>query len=418
MASDYHSRNSPVIGISSMNNGQAKLTKGKLLPKVRLLDIIFGNDSLSQPGLYLSGSTLTGTVRLEIIKPISIVRVRIICEGLVRVFDTKKVVLSSNEILFGTREGRKEAVKMPAGIRSYDFSINLPADLPTTVFKSELLKANYKCMALVIRKTSSDDIVVERPFIVHSVTDGIYEQVSLGQECSEKPLQFNGMNSLISLPKTGLFLGDNLLVSALVENPTQTSRRVKIGVRVVRKIVGHGALDFGLIKVNQTKNFLTVVTDRWSKFFKVPKRGNKGFEVEVPLNLMEPTTKHTLIDIEYLAHVSFITQGVLSDSKAKSVTFSITIAPPTSLAQYPISYATIAPEMSYPEFQVDPTTSGTNSNDLGAGMVANIYPTLDAALVSAMRYDLEPSAPELEASDEDNESVILPSYEDVIAGKV
>ena len=71
-------------------------------------------------------------------------------------------------------------------------------------------------------------------------------------------------------------------------------------------IVGHGALDFGLIKINQTKNHVTVVTDRWSKFFKVPKRGSEEFEVEVPLNLMEPTTKHELIDIEYLAHVSIV----------------------------------------------------------------------------------------------------------------
>ena len=52
---------------------------------------------------------------------------------------------------------------------------------------------------------------------------------------------------------------------------------------------------------------MTVVTDRWSKFFKVAKRSSEEeFEVSVPLNLMEPTTKHDLIDIEYLAHVSNI----------------------------------------------------------------------------------------------------------------
>lgn len=63
--------------------------------------------------------------------------------------------------------------------------------------------------------------------------------------------------------------------------------------------------------------------------------------------------------------------------------------------------------------------SGTN--DLGGHsdrMVANIYPTLDAALLSAMRAEQEPSAPDAEESDEDNENVELPSYDDVIAGRV
>jgi len=68
-------------------------------------------------------------------------------------------------------------------------------------------------------------------------------------------------------------------------------------------IVGHGALEFGLIKINQTKSNVTVVTDRWSNFFKVPKKSSEEFEVDIPLNLMEPTTKHDLIDIEYLAYV-------------------------------------------------------------------------------------------------------------------
>ena len=58
------------------------------------------------------------------------------------------------------------------------------------------------------------------------------------------------------------------------------------------------------------------------------------------------------------------------------------------------------------------------TNDLNASqMVANIYPTLDAALLSSMRLELEPSAP-AEDSDEDNANVVLPSYDDVISGKV
>ena len=60
----------------------------------------------------------------------------------------------------------------------------------------------------------------------------------------------------------------------------------------------------------------------------------------------------------------------------------------------------------------------TGTNDLNASqMVANIYPTLDAALLSSMRLELEPSAP-AEDSDEDNANVVLPSYDDVISGKV
>jgi len=64
-------------------------------------------------------------------------------------------------------------------------------------------------------------------------------------------------------------------------------------------------MSLGFIKIKQTKSFETPVLDRWTGFFKVPKRGNEEFEVGVSLNLMEPTTKHELIDIEYIAHVSY-----------------------------------------------------------------------------------------------------------------
>ncbi|KAF6029017.1 hypothetical protein EB796_012677 [Bugula neritina] len=339
---------------------------------------------------------------------------RVIIEGFVRVSDTKKVVLSSNKLLYGPEKGRKVQEKTNVGTYKYPFSIDLPEDLPTTIFKSELLKASYKCMAILIRKQPSDDVVVERPFIVHSVTDCIYNQVALGQACSEKTLQFNSLSALISLPKTGFYLGQKLVVGGVVENPTSSSRKVKVGIRVVRTIVGHGALEFGLIKINQTKSNVTVVTDRWSNFFKVPKKSSEEFEVDIPLNLMEPTTKHDLIDIEYLAYVSFITQGVLSDSKTKSATFSITIAPPRTLSQYPPSYALQAPSQSYQEFQI----AAGPSNNLAAGdLPTNIYPSLDDALSSVLPVT-EPSAPDAEDSEEDNANVVLPSYDDVMSGKV
>ena len=54
------------------------------------------------------------------------------------------------------------------------------------------------------------------------------------QEYSEKVLQFNGMSALITLPKTGFYLGDSLVVSGRVENPSNTSKKVKVGLRVVR----------------------------------------------------------------------------------------------------------------------------------------------------------------------------------------
>ena len=59
---------------------------------------------------------------------------------------------------------------------------------------------------------------------------------------------------------------------------------------------------------------------------------------------------------------------------------------------------------------------GGSGNDLNASgfSVTNLYPCLDDALSSV---PVEPSAPD-DDSDEDNENVVLPSYEDVISGKV
>ena len=41
-------------------------------------------------------------------------------------------------------QGRKSAIKMPAGQHTYEFAVELPGDLPTTLFRSDLLKASYK----------------------------------------------------------------------------------------------------------------------------------------------------------------------------------------------------------------------------------------------------------------------------------
>ena len=70
---------------------------------------------------------------------------------------------------------------------------------------------------------------------IHGVTfcHLLFELLFL-QEYSEKVLQFNGMSALITLPKTGFYLGDSLVVSGRVENPSNTSKKVKVGLRVVR----------------------------------------------------------------------------------------------------------------------------------------------------------------------------------------
>ena len=72
------------------------------------------------------------------------------------------------------------------------------------------------------------------------------------------------------------------------------------------------------------------------------------------LSTTELTCHHCLCVFQ----VSFVTQGVISDSKAKSVTFSITIAPPRNLAQYPVSYVSQAPAQDYQEFEIDPAFTG------------------------------------------------------------
>ena len=41
--------------------------------QIRSFEIQFENDSTSQPGLFLSGTTLTGVLSLNIIKPVSVV---------------------------------------------------------------------------------------------------------------------------------------------------------------------------------------------------------------------------------------------------------------------------------------------------------------------------------------------------------
>jgi len=57
-------------------------------------------------------------------------------------------------------------------------------------------------------------------------------------------------------------------------------------------------------------------------------------------------------------------------------------------------------------------------NNLAAGdLPTNIYPSLDDALSSVLPVT-EPSAPDAEDSEEDNANVVLPSYDDVMSGKV
>jgi len=58
--------------------------------------------------------------------------------------------------------------------------------------------------------------------------------------------------------------------------------------------------------------------------------------------------------------------------------------------------------------------SCVTENDLNS---SNIYPSLEREFSIESEVSVGPSAPEPE-SDEDNENIVLPSYEDVIAGKI
>lgn len=59
------------------------------------------------------------------------------------------------------------------------------------------------------------------------------------------------------------------------------------------------------------------------------------------------------------------------------------------------------------------TTS--RSQDSTSQVSANIYPSLEEAL-SSVQPEIDASAPDAD-SDEDNESIALPSYDDVMSGK-
>ena len=63
-------------------------------------------------------------------------------------------------------------------------------------------------------------------------------------------------------------------------------------------------MDLVFVKVNKTKKRVTVVTDRSSSFLKIRKQTSEQFDLDVPLHVSEPTTKHELIDIEYMLQVS------------------------------------------------------------------------------------------------------------------
>jgi len=56
-------------------------------------------------------------------------------------------------------------------------------------------------------------------------------QDSVDRSC---PLVGNILTAQITLPRTGFFLGDRLNVSGLITNTSSSSRKVKVGIKIVR----------------------------------------------------------------------------------------------------------------------------------------------------------------------------------------
>lgn len=54
------------------------------------------------------------------------------------------------------------------------------------------------------------------------------------QVVSENNLPFQSLSAVITLPKTGFYLGEELTVRGVVSNPTSSSRKVKVGVCIIR----------------------------------------------------------------------------------------------------------------------------------------------------------------------------------------
>lgn len=313
---------------SSVAAPSCRNVSGQWSRKINTFHIEYANDASAFPGAYLSGSTLNAVVVLDINNPMSIVRIVFRCEGFLNIGDKKQTLISEVKTLFGHETGRRCAAKKPAGQYRFPVSLYLPEDLPSTVFEGRTIHVRYVCQAVLCSRAAGSDVVMERPFAVQHCNSQVLDEVIQSQSAQHHRTEFSGMSAIISLNRTGFYVGDLVSVTGTITNNNRNSRKVCVGLELIRSVVGHAEYSFfGSPRVLEKKK-VSRVANRQGDFAKIPQGSTQPFAVSMDLHNVEPTERHRLVTMEYVLHVTFVTKhGLLGVSAPKYATFAITISP-------------------------------------------------------------------------------------------
>ncbi|XP_014665524.1 PREDICTED: arrestin domain-containing protein 3-like isoform X2 [Priapulus caudatus] len=211
--------------------------------KLKAFQILFYN---TQPvPVYYAGQVLSGQVIVELNEPMSMRGLRLILNGAAKVhwiehrssgsgkhkhthivhYNNDELYFNHEIILFTKEPGSSDNPMMPAGRNAFDFAIRLPPQIPST-FEGLHGGVRYYAKACINRPWKFDHTVKEM-FTVVSVLDlnvlpqaeshvsGRNEKYVCCWCCKQGPLACEA-----SIPRMGYVPGENILVSAEIENNT------------------------------------------------------------------------------------------------------------------------------------------------------------------------------------------------------
>ncbi|XP_065828552.1 uncharacterized protein [Oscarella lobularis] len=196
-------------------------------------------------GVYRPGETISGTVNVNLEKPLEATKLVAMLHGEVNVKSESKTYLDCEEDVWnktGTQSNTQAT--LAAGGHTFPFSFHLPAQLPSTI-EGEKMFIRYRIKAKMFRKKGENysdtkdfpvcSFLVMKPDLFESVSKE--DQIMIGGRNRSGPVILR-----VTLAKTAYEPGESIMIGPTVENNSKKSFTVLIANLCQHRVVLGGTV--------------------------------------------------------------------------------------------------------------------------------------------------------------------------------
>jgi len=287
---------------------------------IKSLQLILKDTVEGGPGVFFSGSTLTGVVHISVegeSQPVKGVRVE--CVGKAKVLWTepqhkqtvvyrnKEQYLDYSNILLAT----DTATELSVGNHEFPFSVPLEANIPSS-FEGKHGHVRYKVTASIDdpQKKTEHFFTVLTPYDLNKDQDA---QLPINEKKDKTPTTLFGksdpISATITIPRTGFVPGERIPVDAEILN--QSSTKIKnTTLRIIQKVTFHAK---SLFNKTRTRTSKIAEIKRDEEIEEGGRLEWKNYTIEIPPMPTSPLEHCSIISIRTLVELEVNPSGLHRD---------------------------------------------------------------------------------------------------------